>query len=312
MESTKKEILRQLIEAKERGEEAPKMLRSLTVHIQGDFESGSFDAQVAQALVQLQQIVYRLAAKTLYGPDVTIAALSEEDLADFKLHFIVSKGSTNIEAGFWKQFNTLVETLTKDMTAGQKVFISGLIAACFLGYLASGSVEEYIRGQADIQMSQEETKRLDVLLRRVTHAGEESTGNFVKAAKGAESVSVGGRNYSRQDIADAQKRAPKQYITWEAVKDKFSVVALDCSKQDIIIATLVNPETQEKIKAYYTAESEEDEDAGLIRSSLANALATGRPVNLEIYVGRKGEHLEKATILNLAEGAPEGTSETAE
>lgn len=79
--------------------------------------------------------------------------------------------------------------MTKDMTAGQKVFISGLIAACFLGYLASGSVEEYIRGQADIQMSQEETKRLDVLLRRVTHAGEESTGNFVKAAKGAESVS---------------------------------------------------------------------------------------------------------------------------
>lgn len=64
MESTEKEILRQLIEAKERGEEAPKMLRSLTVHIQGDFESGSFDAQVAQALVQLQQIVYRLAAKT--------------------------------------------------------------------------------------------------------------------------------------------------------------------------------------------------------------------------------------------------------
>lgn len=46
MESTEKEILRQLIEAKERGEEAPKMLRSLTVHIQGDFESGSFDAQV--------------------------------------------------------------------------------------------------------------------------------------------------------------------------------------------------------------------------------------------------------------------------
>ena len=35
MESTEKEILRQLIEAKERGEEAPKMLRSLTVHIQG-------------------------------------------------------------------------------------------------------------------------------------------------------------------------------------------------------------------------------------------------------------------------------------
>lgn len=53
--------------------------------------------------------------------------------------------------------------MTKDMTAGQKVFISGLIAACFLGYLASGSVEEYIRGQADIQMSQEETKRLDPL-----------------------------------------------------------------------------------------------------------------------------------------------------
>ena len=60
------------------------------------------------------------------------------------------------------------------MTAEQKVFISGLIAACFLGYLASGSVEEYIRGQTDIQMSQEETKRLDVLLRRVTHAGEGS------------------------------------------------------------------------------------------------------------------------------------------
>ena len=100
MESTEKEILRQLIEAKERGEEAPKMLRSLTVHIQGDFESGSFDAQVAQALVQLQQIVYRLAAKTLYGPDVTIAALSEEDLADFKLHFIVSKEVQTLRLAF--------------------------------------------------------------------------------------------------------------------------------------------------------------------------------------------------------------------
>lgn len=278
----------------------PDKLQALTVHIQGDFESGSFDAQVAQALFQLQQIIYRLAAKTLYGPDATIAALTEDDLTVFKLHFIVSRGSTNIEAGFWKQICALVDTITKNMTPVQKLILSGLVAACFLGYLASDAVEDYIKGQNDIQMSQEETKRLDVLLKRVTNAGEESTGNFVKAAKGAASVSVGGREYSKQDIADAQKRAPKQYITWEAVKAMFNVVALDCSKQDIIIATLVNLETQEKIKAYYTAESEEDEDADLIRSSLAMALATGRAMNLEIYVGRKGDHIEKATILNLA------------
>lgn len=47
-------------------------------HIQGDQISGSIDAQVAGATVQLQQSIYRLVAKTKYGENSTILNIIEE------------------------------------------------------------------------------------------------------------------------------------------------------------------------------------------------------------------------------------------
>lgn len=52
--------------------------KELVIHIQGDQISGSIDAQVAGATVQLQQSIYRLAAKTKYGENSTILNIIEE------------------------------------------------------------------------------------------------------------------------------------------------------------------------------------------------------------------------------------------
>lgn len=100
---------------------------------------------------------------------------------------------------------------------------------------------------------------------------------------------------------ETQKRAPKIYMDWEKTTANYVVIGIDCTRADILIATLVNAGTGETVKSTYTAENGDDEVAQQIKKELAMALASGRPVKLELNIGKKGGHVEKSTILNIIE-----------
>lgn len=286
-------------------ENIPSQLKNLVIHIQGDQLTGSIDAQIAGALVQLQQSVYRLAAKTIYGEGATINTLREDELEIFKLKFVVSAGSTNIVAEIWDKAENLIRIFTKDMTPAQKLCLAGICAALLLGYVGIKEYADYereaLRLVAQTNMSKEESRRLELFLSHTQEVSEENSLAFAKAAKGASSLSYGGRTFSKNDIAEVQKRAPKIYMDWQKVTGNFVVIGIDCTREDILIATLINTSTNEVIKSTYTSESNDDETALEIRTVLAISLASGRPVKLELNIGRKGSHVEKSTILNVME-----------
>lgn len=289
----------------ETSKEIPSQLKNLVIHIQGDQLSGSIDAQIAGAIVQLQQSVYRLAAKTIYGKDATINTLREDELEIFKLNFVISAGSTNIVTEIWDKAENLIKIFTKDMTPSQKLCLAGICAALLLGYVGIKEYADYskeaLRLAAQTNMSKEESRRLELFLSHTQEVSEENSLAFAKAAKGASSLSYGGKTFSKDDIAEAQKRAPKIYMDWQKVTENYIVTGIDCTREDILIATLVNPSTNEVIKSTYTSESNEDEIALEIRTVLAISLASGRPIKLELNIGRKGDHIEKSTILNVIE-----------
>lgn len=284
--------------------EIPERLSNLTVHIKGNQIDGSFDAQMANAIYQLQQNIYRLVAKTLYGNDATVASLNEDELEKFKLTFLVSAGSTNIETSLWEKVVELVDKVTIDMTPNQKLTLAVIIAAAIIGV---NGVNEYfaykkeeLSSSETVQLSQEETKRIETIVNRATEVGSESANAFVKAAKGAKSLSFGEREYNEKDIRDAQKRAPRTSLQWSEISGNHVVTSLDCTKQGTFSFVAVDVHSRQQIKAYYPIE-DDDDSAQDVRIVLAESLATGKAVFLHLNVGKKDGEIKKVILLDCSE-----------
>lgn len=261
---------------------------------------------MANAIYQLQQGIYRLVARSIYGEEATVSSLSEEELDQFKLTFIVSAGSTKIETQLWKNAVALVDKFVGNMTSIQKLILAAIIAGTILGIPGTQAYFDHEKDklitQERLAAAQEETKRIELLIDRATVTGEESASAFVKASKGASSVSFGERKFTEQEIKAAQKRAPKTALQWENLSDTFIVSALDCTKQGTFSFTAINTHSRQAIKVSYLAE-EDDESVQDVRFALASSLATGKSVNLLLNVGKKDGEIKKVILLELTDKA---------
>lgn len=285
-------------------ESVPDDFQSLVIHIVGNQENGSFDAQMANALFQLQQIIYRLVAKTLYGEDATVSSLSDEELELFKLKFKVSAGSTNIETGLWEKVVSLVDKVVADMSPTQKLILAAFISGTFLGIYAIHEYSEYMetlqKSEEHVLVEQEETKRIELLIGRTSDAADESANVVVKAAKGAQSLTFGHREFDSESIKAAQRRAPRSFLGWEILEGIFVINSLDCTKSGTFSFVAVDLKTRKQIKAYYPIE-DDDETAQDVRFVLADSLATGKAVLLHLNVGKKDGEVNKVILLDCSE-----------
>lgn len=287
----------------------PEKLKDLIVVIEGDHVSGSIDYLVAQSIVSLQQIVYRIVAHALYGEGASVKNLTEIDLERFKLNFKVESGCTHVSARLIEKFSELLNVIFKNMTPAHKLILASILSAAFLGYIAIDRVEDYFK-EADRNntieslssvlkvLSQEETKRAEAILSNVKAGGEEASANFAKSAKGASSLTFGGRTYSQSDLTDIQKRTPRIPADWEVSNKAYVVQSLDKQKEDVVWAVIRDIETGESFKASYTVD-EEEEDTRELLTRMAQSLLDGSAVVLTVNKAtKKGENkVVKASIL---------------
>ena len=301
-------------------EDLPEEIRELTIVIEGEHFSGDIDYQVAQAIVQLQQIVYRVAARSIYGERNTAAKLNEEELEQFRLSFSIAPGCTKVTAGTTAKFLELLSTVFKDMTPNQKIILCAVLASVFLGYVGFNVAGDYLKTKENnehlLRMNKEDTARIEMILSQVRAGGEDASSAFAKATKGASTLSFGARQYSEQSLAEIQKPTPRVRTEWRTDTESFLVLSLDCTKADAIWTVLQNTQTGETFKAVYSiGESadaheyrddtpEEDADTRELREALAKSWASGFAVRLTVSTGRKSgsDQIIKATLLGLPVG----------
>ncbi len=296
-------------------EDLPEEIRNLTIVIEGDHLTGSIDYQIAQAIVQLQQAVYRIAARSLYGEGTTITKLSEEELDRFRLSFSIAPGCTKVSSGTAAKFLELLNSVFKDMTPKQKIILCAVLALVFLGYVGLNAAEEYLKIKENnehlLRMNKEDTARIEMILSHVHSGGDDAATAFAKAAKGASSLSFGARQFSERSLAEIQKPTPRIRTEWRTDTESFVVRSLDCTKSDAIWTVLQNTQTGEMFKAVYSIDEntgerdevgiEEDADTRELREALAKSLASGLAVRLTVSTGRKAgsDQIIKATLLGL-------------
>lgn len=286
----------------------PSRLRELVIIIDGDHVSGSIDYSVAQSIIQLQQIVYRIAAHALYGEAATVKNLTESDLEKFKLSFKISPGCTEITSNVLNNFINLLKSIFKDMSPAQRLGLAAILAATFLGYIALDRAGEYFSSESQkdayVKFSEEETKRLRVILENTSNGGNEASANFAKAVKGASSLQFGGRSYSSEELANIQKRTPRTPTDWVTQDSAYVVTAIDVQKEDVIWANIRDIESGETFKASYTLD-EDDSYAQELLSRMANSMLTGSAIKLKVSKGKKpgDSKVIKASILEFIEPA---------
>lgn len=299
--------LTELLGKAQRIDDVPALLQGLDVVIEGQQLSGNIDYQVAQAIVQLQQIVYRIAAHTLYGENATIKNLGDEELDRYRLSFSIAPGCTHISARLAEKFLELLNAVFENMTPGHKITLAAILAGSFLGYYGITSYEDYLKNvnqeQVRLKISQEETRRLDLILSHVHESGDEASTAFAKSVKGADNLRFGAREFSTQELSEIQKRTPRSSVEWITEPGAFVVLSLDCTKPDVIWTVLIDTETGEQFKASYIID-EETSDTSLLLTALAKSLATGTAVRLTVSKGRKNNDASvvfKASLLGLTE-----------
>ena len=230
----------------------PDTFRNLIIKIEGKDQSGCIDARTAQAIVRLQQIVNRLAAQAIYGKTATASNLTEAQLAQFRLQFSAKPGCTEISAGIWAAFTSLLKEIFKNMPPQFKIIGLFLLASSFLGYVSVDKAFQYFEHKLDremqLKLSQEETERLKAVIGQSQNAGQEAATDFAKSAKGATGLTFGARQYDGAELKDIQKRV-RTRPGMDTIEGDFTVVGVKKSRQNHYTVMLKSDETGEEIKA---------------------------------------------------------------
>lgn len=266
------------------------------IHIESTLEAGHFDAQMAGALISLQQSFYALVAKTLYGDTATIQSLSEADKDKYRLQFQVVAGSSNAIVDVLEKATGLIESL-KEMPKENALIFAAAAVLMFAGYEAKDAYVSYLAEQEKIELSKQETERLTVVATEMQRLGQESSETFAKNVRGATKVSFGRRVFDETQIKELQRRAPRTSLEYQNIVADYTVLSVDLSKDGVISALLSDAEGN-RIRASYGMDDAEAEDGSFVLHTLCDSLAKQKPVKLTVSIGKKGEEVKKAVILD--------------
>lgn len=267
------------------------------IHIESNLESGHFDAQIAQALINLQQSFYTLVAKTLYGEEATIQSLSEADKDKFRLQFQVGSGSTNAIVDVLEKAAELVESL-KEMPKENALILAAACVLIFAGYESKEAYVSFLEEQTKVELSKQETERLNAVAIKMQQLGQECSEVFAKNAKGATKVAFGKRVYDEAQIKEMQKRAPRSSLAYRTVDEDYRVLSVDLSKDGVISALLLDVKGN-RIKASYGMDDAEEDDGLYVLNALCESLAKQKNIKLTMSLGTKGDEIKKAVILDV-------------
>lgn len=284
-------------------------LSTLRIHIEGDRYDGELPVDLARGLCQLQDQIYSVAAMSIYGDPKHRLTTGEKER--FQLSFKVENGSINLSEDLNPVFSSIVTEAFSKMTPTQITILLGLIVAGYVGYRMWDSWLSHkteiqtksIEAEKDKSRDQQETERLKVIDRILSRhavdtykafssAGEEAEKIILKSAMGATKVEIGKKEFSEEDILEAQKRAkrkPSSYKEESLLCDILKIDRTDSTKLRLFLLV------DDGRTFWATADLENDIDADG-EDAIWNAARSKREIELYLGLTYRDGSIKEASV----------------
>lgn len=275
----------------------------------------SFPASFADSLCKVQENFYRSVAFSLHGKD-NIRKLTQEELREYELTFTIKEGCTEFLTNIIEKLAALVERVMNGMDGKAKATfflkLIGIVAGTFFAchtVSSYASLEETSAAEQTKQLKeQEETKRLEAALQTnrgtlpspqqiISHFESSAADNeqaVLKGARNADSLIFNGKEFSKEDIDDANQRAAKIPKTSEIITGKYHVIIINSRDSSTIRLTLSDNSGNELSVALDTLEFDADQI-----EKIWNAAKTYRPIHLVINTTKAGNTIKHAYIADI-------------
>ncbi len=183
------------------------------IDVKGKDWNSTVPTRIMTPLLEVQKDINRAYASVRYG-EGNLRKLKDEERDDLEVVVKVKKGSSLFDAELWKHFSTIAQAATGRMDGNQTVItvlgLALLVAApvMYKAWLASRQKEKEFEHQ--LQMSQEESKRLEIFSNALTRQpllvmAQEDTqatqNKLLKTAKQGDVISVSGQPVTATEAA---------------------------------------------------------------------------------------------------------------
>lgn len=284
----------------------------LTIILEGEGYAGTITPSLMEALVDFQQGLNRAYAKVVYNQD-TARSLKDSEKQDIEFKAKVENNCTKIDIDLTEILKKTVDTLGSKMEA-KHVVILGVVGMSL--WAADSAIKAHYESETKIKtvqqetikattLSQEETKRLDVLAKAIEQKPELANIQkdaaiahigLLKGISDASSIQINGIEFKREDAKSlsATKRATSNEVQ---LNGNYQILSVDTS----------HPE-ETKIKVKHTTDNNEFhakfKDQTLDQSQLAilqSAEWSRKKVYLSINANEIRGQVTTATIVGVKE-----------
>lgn len=255
----------------------------LVIKIHGNGYEGTVDANVAAAIVEVQNRIYRFAAFVKYGDERETRRLSREVRQDLLLQFRVDKGCTEILANVVPAFVEIVKPVFENMTPEQLIELAKYLGTLFAAYkisaLTVNAVKDRVLGK---DRNEHEEKMLKDQAEAILKSGQQAADAVARALPKAKGLSFGQKKFAEAELDALRERAPREKPTSKQAQKTYIVERIDLRKRPVIYLDLKEVPADIAVKAQYT-ESEDDAfyDDGTT-TALCNAAASGEEIQLDV------------------------------
>lgn len=277
--------------------------------IQGDRYKGTVPGELAKAIGELQEGLYKSAAFVLYGDTDTRRLTTEQKLA-VELVFKVREGSTDLQS----PIDGVVE-IVKGALVDMDPILRAKVIVAIVAIVAGGALcWKMLEQNADIKKAEieqqlettkevEQTKRLTLFkdfalehsaVAKFEQASTEGGRAIVRSASDASSISIGAVKLDKSDIKDVNRRASRVASESKTVKADFRIYAAEGRQDASTRYTLAGSNLDE-----FPIVVNHEDFSGDELEKLWNAARARRaiPLNIEVTV-RRGK-VVSATLLKV-------------
>lgn len=267
-------------------------LMTLSIKIEGEGFDCSFTGDVAKALGDLQVSLYRAAAEILHGTR-SAASLTAEEKDLFRVQIKVISGCTELKIDGRKLIEAIVKSVVEKMSGHEITMVFMTVIAAFTAvsiYDKHAEIEE--KGLANDAM----LKQAQALVVPITHAIDVSAEAIAKASRGSDSVRVGEKRFTKEEIIALNSRSARQSPETDTVSLICRVLGVH--KEDgITKVDLIDLETSERFTAKMPPSGLfEDDDLPGKTSQIAELIDSSLPVTATLFVKESKSRTERLIV----------------
>ncbi|MDN8612755.1 hypothetical protein [Variovorax ginsengisoli] len=311
--STTEEALAYLVVLTENSEADKKIIFSgelskIDIDIEGPRYDSTIPGELARALWEYQEAIYKAGAFVLTGSD-DIRRLSAKQREGLELIFKVEHGSTDIQALLEKVVETLGEGFQQMDDANKAmvlIAITVIFAAGFIAWKAISATadvrKERIKADLDIRNEAEKTKQFEVFARvaanekvqRIEKAAEDGTKAVLRSATDATQIAVGRVRLDSDELATLNQRAARVSSTADVIEEEFRIFGTETRFEGATRYVLARGDGTE-----FPVTISHDELSADDLERLWSAARDRQPIRLEVSITKNRDVVKAAQIVSV-------------